>query len=501
MAVLTVKNTLDQGKGSLRAAIAAAKPGSTIRFDPSLKNKTIKLSSYNYSIEKDLIIDGSNAPGLTLNGANRNIIFTIKGKGRSFTLRNLTLANGFHKKYNGAAIRVTDSNSKIRVENSEFRNNTAGLGAAIWAKTNADVTVLNSKFYKNRSTQPDDTSAGAISVFDDSKLTIKGSEFVGNHGISGGAVGTIFSQLKIENSTFKNNTSVRWSGAVHADGVTIPQQEKYYSGNKPRESKGGNIIIRDSVFEGNKAKGPGGGVGVWGYDQDYVEISGNTFKNNQSLRGTVYKNEGGIPKGGGLRVSGKRVTIKDSRFINNWSADKGGALWNQGESPAKITNTEFISNRAATAGGAIYNHQWQGPGTTITRSTFKGNQAAQGGAIYKNKSRPLTITGSKFQNNGADAIGGDADNLTKTLNGKGANLGANPTPASAPLRQQPKTGSPKPSAPIKESPIASLTFDQLRGNTAADSAPGNDNPARLVGGVKASKGAKKGAIAFNGRGQ
>lgn len=502
MAVLTVKNTLDRGKGSLRAAIVAAKSGDTIKFDPTLKNKTITLSSYNYSIDKDITIDGSNASGLTLDGANRNIIFTVKGQGRDFTLRNLTLANGYHRDYNGAAIRVLDPNAKIRVENSEFRNNTAGMGAAIWAKTKADVTVLNSEFYGNKATTPNDTAAGAISVFDDSKLTVKDSDFVGNQGISGGAVGTIFSQLTIDDSTFKNNTSVRWSGAVHADGVTIPQEEKYYNGGKTRASKGGQIVIRDSLFEKNRSGGHGGAVGIWGYDQDYVTVSGSEFIGNQVTKAGAAKNKDGPARGGALRISGKQVTLKDSRFVNNQSADEGGALWQQGESPANITNTAFIGNRAAKEGGAIFNHQWDGPGTDITRSTFKNNQAPKGGAIYKNKTRPLTITASEFQSNGSAEIGGNSKNIVKVGSPQGATLSSTPSPKTQPkLAKAPVQGPAKAPAQAKEPPVAWLKFDQLKGKTAADSAVGQDNPATLIGGIKATKGVKQGAIAFDGQKQ
>jgi hypothetical protein len=151
MAVLTVSNTLDNGygtpakKGSLRAAIEAAKSGDTIKFNSSLANRTIVLER-RYKIDKDIILDGSNAPGLTLDGGKKNIILQVNGKGRNFAMRGLTLANGYHPEANAAALRVMEANAKIRVEDSEFRDNVAGYGGAIWAKDNADVTVLNSKF-------------------------------------------------------------------------------------------------------------------------------------------------------------------------------------------------------------------------------------------------------------------------------------------------------------------------------------------------------------------
>ena len=426
MAVIAVTNTLDNGngtkakEGSLRAAIAAAKPGDTIKFDASLANQTIDIKR-RYNIGKDITLDASEAPGLKINGGNKHIIFQLDSAGSEFTLRGLTLINAHHPDYNGAAIRGRANDLKITVEDSEFRDNYAGMGAAIYAKENADVTVLNSQFYDNRSDRPNDAAAGAISVFDKSKLVVKDSEFVGNSGVSGGAVGTIFTELTIENSVFRDNQSERWSGAVHADGVTIPQQEQYYKGNRPRESEGGNIVIRNSQFENNQSGGRGGAVGVWGYDQDFVLLEGNTFIGNKAIRREGIQGDNATAKGGALRVSGKQVTLKDSLFENNTSDDEGGAVWTQGESPMTITNTFFLNNRARK-GGAIYNTQWAGPGTTIENSTFQDNRAFEGGAIYRNNARPMTITGSLFENNGSNAIGGALKRLERGPDGAGATL-------------------------------------------------------------------------------
>jgi hypothetical protein len=118
--------------GSLRAAIEIAQPGDTIQFDPSLANQTITLER-RYDIEKDITIDGADAPGLTISGNQEQIIFRLAGDGREFTLRIsplLTHSTSIQGQQFGQQIRTP----VITVENSDFYNNVAGQGPAIWAK-------------------------------------------------------------------------------------------------------------------------------------------------------------------------------------------------------------------------------------------------------------------------------------------------------------------------------------------------------------------------------
>jgi predicted outer membrane repeat protein len=409
--VITVTNTADTGygvpsvPGSLRAAIEIAQPGDTIQFDPSLANQTITLER-RYDIEKDITIDGANASGLTLSGNQEQIIFRLAGDGREFTLRNLTIEDAFHE-YTGAGIWAADPNAVITVENSAFNNNIAGQGPAIWAKDGANVTVLNSKFDGNRATQDTDSAGGAVSVFGKSQLTVQGSEFTNNEGFAGGAITTVFTPLTIEDSVFRNNESRSWGGAVNNDGASVPNQERYYSGDLPRDSVGGETIIRNSIFEDNTAVGLGGGVAIWGYDQDFVTIEGSTFINNE-----VTPDAQGNARGGGLRVTGKLVTIENSTIANNTSAQEGGGLWYWEESPFNIINTTFSGNEAAERGGAIYNAQW-GSETNIVNTTFANNYAgSESGAIYTGNARPVIVTNSIFDNNTA----GDGSNPNQQTN-------------------------------------------------------------------------------------
>ncbi len=66
LSTLTVTNNKDSGSGSLRALIAAASSGDTIKFASSLNGQTIKLTTGELDITTSLNIDG---PGSGLNGA------------------------------------------------------------------------------------------------------------------------------------------------------------------------------------------------------------------------------------------------------------------------------------------------------------------------------------------------------------------------------------------------------------------------------------------------
>jgi predicted outer membrane repeat protein len=419
MAIITVTNTVDTGygqadvAGSLRAAIANAKPGDTIQFAPGLANQklTVKRS---FEIDKDITISGANSPGLTISGGKQHVIFKVDGEGRRFTVQNLDFTEAFHG-YAGGVIWARSPKANITVENSKFYNNIAGQGPAVWAKEGANVVVRNSVFDRNKATEDTDSAGGAISVFTKGSLTVKDSQFTNNEGFAGGAITTVFTPLSVEGSTFRNNKSRSWGGAINNDGASVPNEARYYGGNLPRDKVGGKTTIRNSLFEGNSAVDTGGGLALWGYDQDFVTIEGTKFINNE-----VTKSKNGTAQGGGLRVDGKMVTIKDSVIADNKSAQEGGGLWYQGESPLEIANTKFSGNQAAERGGGIFSAQWGGPGTKIDNATFVNNRAGrEAGGIYENKYF-MTISDSVFDKNTA----GDASkqHTNKEIKGTGNNF-------------------------------------------------------------------------------
>ena len=95
------------------------------------------------------------------------------------------------------------------------------------------------------------------------------------------------------------------------------------------------------------------------------------------------------------------VTLNNLTIANGHTTGNGGGVFNSG--PLTVTNSTFLGNSAA-AGGAIFN---SGAGTlTVTNCTFSGNTGAEGGAI--NSSHGGTVTSSTFSNNSAGVAGASA---------------------------------------------------------------------------------------------
>jgi len=92
-ATITVTNSDDSGAGSLRQAIIDAISRDTIKFDRSLAESTITLTSGELIITKDLTIFGLGAESLTISGNNTSRVIFIP---RSATVRflNLTISDG-----------------------------------------------------------------------------------------------------------------------------------------------------------------------------------------------------------------------------------------------------------------------------------------------------------------------------------------------------------------------------------------------------------------------
>ena len=432
MATTTVTNTNDSGVGSLRETIARANDGDTIIFSPELANQTIRLDEQ-LVIDKNLTIDGGNAPNLTISGEDKTRIIHVTYDYSDLTLRNLTFANGKavdddpDKVMRGGAIQLTDSNNLV-VENSRFINNVGERGGAIFVGYGSQATIKNSVFDGNDgSVANDDFSAGAISTYGggegakvvnsngdrnvggDAFLDISGSRFTNNKGTYG-AVYTLLNGLKVEDSVFKDNQGTNGSGAIFSDGA---------NGSAERDDLGGEIVIRNVVAENNVNLGSkvvgenkerigdyGGAFFLSGYSNDKIiiensEVTGNTAK-----------------KGGGIAVKSYRdeekpvsLVIQDSTVADNTSSSQGGGLWTDVKGGAKIEDTTFSGNSVTNSdgngqiGGAIVLNTPKEAESSIHKTKFVDNYAdRQAGNIWisgEEQGKNLTISHSQFADNRA----------------------------------------------------------------------------------------------------
>jgi predicted outer membrane repeat protein len=408
MTVITVTNDLNKGTGSLRNAIHKANSGDTIKFDASLANQTIVLN-HHIGIAKSLTIDGSDAANLTISGNKTTGLFRFHQKNENLTVRNLTLSDSYDEEIQGGAIWATE-NSTVNIENTNFINNVS-QGAALHGQKGSIITVANSTFDGNDGAKISDRpySTGAISLFGFGSLTIKNSVFNNNKGFGGGALHVTTSDLIVEDSIFTGNDSTAGAdksfvsipgggGAIYLDSASVPNDPRFTKRPEQGESEPGQLIVRNSHFENNRAAGQGGAIMAWGYIQDRIVIEDTEIVNNE-----VIKNIDGMAQGGGLWLMGF-VEMNNNVIANNKSADLGGGAYIWGEVPAKISDSDFSGNQASR-GGAIYDGLWASQ-LEINSTNFDSNSATnQGGVIYRhNPSVPLSLQNSQFTNNKTNDI-------------------------------------------------------------------------------------------------
>ncbi|AFY82887.1 DUF4347 domain-containing protein [Oscillatoria acuminata] len=410
LAILTVTNANDSGAGSLRNAIAAAQAGDTILFDPTLANQTITLTSGQLELNKNLTIDGGNAPGITISGNNTSRVFRVQDDPNfvpsSVNLRNLVIADGkatgIGELGAGGGI-YTESRSTLTVENMTFRNNVAmgEGGGAIFAGFRSNNTILNSTFDGNDATPTNsERGGGAIAIKSISNTSVIGSTFTNNKGINGGAINSLLSALRVEDSVFINNDStpggifnqntMGYGGAIYTDGAS----------ETTNADTSGEIIIRSSRFESNRGAGQGGGLFLFVYDGDHVEIEESKILNNQ-----VITSSNGDALGGGLRLGNGEATIRNTTFANNLAESQGGGLWVGERTNLDLVNTTFSENRAELAnttqglGGGIAINIRDGYTVNILNSTIANNLAGRQGGGFWGGGTNTTLTNTIVANN------------------------------------------------------------------------------------------------------
>lgn len=131
-------------------------------------------------------------------------------------------------------------------------------------------------------------------------------------------------------------------------------------------------------------------------------VSGLTISNGYA---NVSRREGevGGPSGGGIGGDFNfTLTVRDTAFVGNRATQSGGAIATQGD--LVVERSTFTGN-SANHGGAIYHNGFHT--LRVVGSTFAGNEARYyGGAIAFLSDKGATISSSTFSANKAGADGG-----------------------------------------------------------------------------------------------
>ena len=238
----------------------------------------------------------------------------------------------------------------------------------------------------------------------DGNATIRDCHFLRNFaGLQGaGAHCTVGSTVSFVRCVFEANAAEDAGGLASNDDTTLTDCTFL---NNYADAIGGGALVGGTIatltgcrFEGNTARIQAGGFRAVA---DTLVMIGCDFISNTAL-------EAPFSSGGGAKLSGLPMTVRDCTFIDNHTIERGGAIEIAGV--GIIENCTFEGNTAVESGGAI---AFPGPTEAfpIVGCTFIGNQTVEdhGGAIYSGLgtgSFHLFVRDSTFSGNISHAHGG-----------------------------------------------------------------------------------------------
>lgn len=361
--IITVNNNNDSGIGSLREAIVLALSGDTVRFDPSLFDDTIKLTSGEIIINKSITINGLGDDSTIISGNNNSRIFRVNA-GSSIWIEKLTLTQGMAADSGGAIY----NNGILSVRFCTIENSTAKFGGAL---------------------------------YNDSSLTISNC-IIKNNFASSGQGGGVYSSNRSFNAsfaTFENNTSVSGGGAIASKGICALNNVTV-TGNFSNRGGGiyaeGILIIVNSTIANNNANfGDGGGILNFSLGRCTQCVIEKNHVNNAAY------------EGGGIFCNSSGFQLLSCRIVNNTSSGGSGGVHNEGL--LTIVNSSISDNGSSLSGGGARNNGE----LIINNSTLSGNDSGSDGGAIANDGE-LTINSSTLSKNRANGSGGGVQNSGKT---------------------------------------------------------------------------------------
>ena len=255
---LVVTTNADSGQGSLRAAMAAASPGSTITFATNLSGATITLAS-TLMINTNLTIDASALTnGLQLNGNGAVRVFYVAASATA-VLNSLTITNGYATGDIGGGI-YSAYGSTLMLNQCTLSGNSADEGGGIY---NDSTATLNECALSGNAA---DYEGGGILGGSGSTLMLNKCTLSGNttKGSGGGIYIESYTSLTVDQCTLSGNTATGYGGGINNGGM-VTLNQCTLSGNSSSHAGGiynvGTVALNQCTLSGNTATDYGGGIG------------------------------------------------------------------------------------------------------------------------------------------------------------------------------------------------------------------------------------------------
>jgi hypothetical protein len=209
---VTVTSATDAGLGSLRRALNSVCAGGTVTFSDALARQTTLLTGP-LTLGKNVTIDGSAAPGLTISGNDLYRVFIVNA-GTTATVKNLTVSHGYGFQLAGGIL----NNGSLTLDHILLTQNVMATpagdfwqgGGGIYNGDGATLDLIDSSVTGNKARW----DGGGIFSFFNTTTTIVRSTISGNEsGNVGGAIRSL-GDMTITNSTISGNRSTGWHGGA-----------------------------------------------------------------------------------------------------------------------------------------------------------------------------------------------------------------------------------------------------------------------------------------------
>jgi len=202
-----------------------------------------------------------------------------------------------------------------------------------------------------------------------SHVTFRNCMASGTGGGFGGTLASFDANLEISNTHFISSSSVAYGGAIAV--------------------QGGHLTIKDSEFDSCMVSGVTSEAGFGG------AIAGLPIVEREITTGGILEKE-----------RRPEITIHDTKFVGNSASKDGGVLWVRDVGRLHLQNCNFETNSATSGNGGAVSVLVDGGVTNISASTFTGNSAEAGGALFMEKAMGAVLEGITFNNNQAARGGG-----------------------------------------------------------------------------------------------
>ena len=312
---------------------------------------------------------------------------------------------------------------KGEIKYSNFTNNTASFGGAVYLNGQSEGSELSHLIFKDNFASKNggaiDCNAASVNLTH-TVFTSNTAEFGAALCRESGATGGFG-----ENNTFdknhatKSGAALAWLGVsnIHINNYTFTNNTADYSGGAIYVGPGSdNCVVDNCTFDenyiSNAIAGRGGAIDWIGNNGTVMDT---TFRkcisinagaiyvdeksDNMTIRNVSFTECDSLTSGGALVLMGGDVTISDSNFTSSSAKDYGGAIAAFNSNNGNITNCIFHYNSVG-----------------IHIDPY-GNLYGEGGAIYWENSKNITVKDSKFECNEAHLSGGSisANNCSDSL--------------------------------------------------------------------------------------